>query len=588
MSNRWKVARPTLAAMLLLLAAVACGDDDPTQVREPVATVRLSKTQEGLLTGQTLQLAATPLDRSGAPLQERRLTWRSEDVAVATVSAQGLVTARGAGATSIVAASEGKEARAAITVTPPAPATVATVELAPTELAIPRTQTRALEATARDAFGMPLTGRATAWASEDDAIATVSNLGIVTAVAEGTTRVSATIEGKRAHATVIVTPPPTGPVASVTIDALALALEEGASRQLVATPRDAAGQPIAGLAVTWTTTDENVAHVGALGRVTGIRSGTATVTARINGKTAQTAVTVGSSVPYDLVFAAHGDPAAGGAGTISLYRLDFRQPGATPARITSAGSAAYTPKASPDGSKLAFAATIDGQPGLYVMDRDGGNRRMVVGWTQGTPAEPTWSPDGSKIAYASTRSTGASDIWVVNADGTNAVNLTGDDGANQFAPAWSPDVAGSGSRIAFTQSTNNGWSIWTMRPDGTDKRRLTTGDADLQPAWSPDGQTVAFQRSSVAIFGDIWLVNADGTNARALMPFYALPGPQWSPAWSPDGRMIAFTSSHETYGSGAPGMPVLQVYTVWADGSKLARRTGPDGVQKATPAWLVR
>ncbi len=80
-------------------------------------------------------------------------------------------------------------------------------------------------------------------------------------------------------------------------------------------------------------------------------------------------------------------------------------------------------------------------------------------------------------------------------------------------------------------------------------------------------------------------MNAEGGNERALMPFYALPGPQWNPQWSPGGRMIAFTSAHETYGSGNPVQPV---YTVWTDGSKLARRTGPDALEKASPVWMRR
>lgn len=94
--------RTTFNAMLgiaMALLVAACGDDDPIRAKEPVAAVRLSWTQQGLVTGQTAPLSATPLDRNGATLADRPMSWRSENATVATVSPQGLVTAKAAGTT---------------------------------------------------------------------------------------------------------------------------------------------------------------------------------------------------------------------------------------------------------------------------------------------------------------------------------------------------------------------------------------------------------------------------------------------------------------------------------------------------------
>lgn len=490
--------RRTFRAMqgiAMALLTVACGDDDePTVTREPVAMVRLSRTQQGLITGQSTQLSATPLDRSGGTLGDRAVSWRSENTAVATVTSAGLVTAKGVGATNIVAASEGKDARAAVT----------------------------------------------------------------------------------------VTAPPPNQVASVTLDVSAFSIEEGFNRQLAATPRDAHGTPLEGLGLTWTSSDENVARVGALGLVSGNSAGIATITVRVHGKTAQATVTVSSDATHDLIFAAHAATSSG------VFRLDIRQPNAVPVRIFPEGTSIGTVRPSPDGSKLAFAATIDGTTGIFVANRDGTDRQRVVGWEHGTPSEPTWSPDGTRLAYTVRANSGGTDIWVVTVgDASTARNITADvEGVSQSMSAWSPVLPDGSTRIAFVQPIQGYSRIWTMRPDGTGKRQITSGMADVQPAWSPDGQTVAYQRSDAATFGDIWLVDASsGERARALMPAYALPGPQWAPQWSPDARMVAFTSAHETYGSGSP---VQQVYTVWADGSKLARRTGPDAVEKSDPAWIRR
>ena len=81
--------------------------------------------------------------------------------------------------------------------------------------------------------------------------------------------------------------------------------------------------------------------------------------------------------------------------------------------------------------------------------------------------------------------------------------------------------------------------------------------------------------------GDLHLVDANGQNVRPVMPFVSLAGPQWYPVFSPDGRMIAFSSQHETWSSSGE----FQVYTIWTDGSKMAKRTTTGGMW---PAFVPR
>ena len=79
--------------------------------------------------------------------------------------------------------------------------------------------------------------------------------------------------------------------------------------------------------------------------------------------------------------------------------------------------------------------------------------------------------------------------------------------------------------------------LYVMRPDGSQKRRLTIGaKRDGAARWCPDGRRIAFNRYT----GDsahIYVINADGTNLRALTHGGELDG---GPSWSPDGRLIAF------------------------------------------------
>jgi TolB protein len=215
------------------------------------------------------------------------------------------------------------------------------------------------------------------------------------------------------------------------------------------------------------------------------------------------------------------------------------------------------------------------------MNRDGSNIRRIVARTDGPVVSPTWSPDGAKIAYQSGHSATLYDIYVINADGTNKVNLTANLGAtDQLSPSWSPAL-GSGSRIAFVHRANGSENVWTMRPDGTDRRQITTGILDEFPSWSPNGATIVFSRTNAVVNGDLHLVDANGQNVRPVMPFVSLAGPQWYPVFSPDGRMIAFSSQHETWSSAGE----FQIFTVWTDGSKLARRTTSGGMW---PAFVPR
>jgi dipeptidyl aminopeptidase/acylaminoacyl peptidase len=72
------------------------------------------------------------------------------------------------------------------------------------------------------------------------------------------------------------------------------------------------------------------------------------------------------------------------------------------------------------------------------------------------------------------------------------------------------------SRIAFASQREGNFELYTMKPDGSDVRRLTDNPAsDLQPAWSPDGQRIAFT-SNRSGNSDIWVMDADGTHALRL------------------------------------------------------------------------
>jgi Tol biopolymer transport system component len=147
---------------------------------------------------------------------------------------------------------------------------------------------------------------------------------------------------------------------------------------------------------------------------------------------------------------------------------------------------------SPDGRRLAFDATRDGNTEIYVVDVDGSNPIRLTD----NPAEdwsPSWSPDGSRIAFASDR-TGIAQVWVMPADDGEPVQLTDLPHAHN-GPAWSPD----GTRIAYQEWVDGEQQIWSMAADGSDKRSLSdspgTFDSMWDGSWGPDGR-IAFWRGS--------------------------------------------------------------------------------------------
>lgn len=471
-------------------------------------------------------------------------------------------------------------------VTDPTPAepTVASVQLALPQTQLIVGQELTATATVRDAHGNVMADRVITWSSTDAAIVTVSQSGVLKAVGEGTASVRASHGGKEASVGVTVL---RAPVASVDLDVASATLQEGDELQITATPRDAGGLPLAGRGIQWFSSDAAVAPVGALGLVTGIRPGTTTITVRVEGKAATAQVKVEANYNFDLIYSMNDAHARS-----ELFTVDLAQPNGSQ-RLFPPQQWAYSAAPSPDGRLIAYVCPnpVDDRPRVCVADRAGSASEVVASAPGEQFDSPTWSPDGSRIAYVRRWHDGQSqraEIWAVDDEGTR-VNLTGGMAGNQTMPAWSPALSGGSSRIAFVQDANrnlNNLRVWTMGADGTDRRQLTTaiaGAQDITPAWSPDGLTIAFQRSAAAIFGDIWLVNAAGGNERSLLPV-ALAGWQSSPSWSPDGRLVAFTSTHETYGT---GNLEYQVYTVWANGSKLARRTFDAG-GKASPVWLPR
>jgi hypothetical protein len=199
-TGAYQVSAKQTAGSLTSQASVAV-------VAVPVASVVVSPASANISVGATTPLSATPKDSAGNVLPGRVVTWTSSNLAIATVSAAGLVTGVAAGAATITATSEGKSGSAALSV---ANVPVASVTVTPATALILVGATVQLVATPKDSAGNVLSGRSITWASSAPALATVSSTGLVTGVSAGAVTITATSEGKSGTSAITINTPSSG------------------------------------------------------------------------------------------------------------------------------------------------------------------------------------------------------------------------------------------------------------------------------------------------------------------------------------------------------------------------------------------
>lgn len=276
-----------LSALMLLLLLAACGDGGLAP--DGVASISLRRADglQTLYVGDTVRLTATPLDLGGRPMMGPPVRFTSSAPGVASIDATtGLITAHGPGVARMTATCAGATAWMDVQV---ALATVAAIAVTPETHTLHPQWTLTLTVALADARGRPLTGRQVDFTSSNPNVATVGAGGLVTAGTIGTTTITATSEG-RADATVITVTP--AEIFAITISPDVRAMSDGTLRQYHAVATDVRGYTLSGRPITWSSSDTNVAVVGANGMVSARVPGGVLITAKSGSVTASLPLTV--------------------------------------------------------------------------------------------------------------------------------------------------------------------------------------------------------------------------------------------------------------------------------------------------------
>lgn len=239
----------------------------------PVLTsISITPANPTVTAGVPQSFSATAMDQFNNPMPAT-FAWSSSDLAVGVIDNNGLVTTLSAGTSTITASSGGISGTTLLTVTP-TPA-LSSITVSPATPSVSVGNSGQFSFTALDQFGAPF-ATTVGWSSSDPAVATINASGLATALAIGTTTITAASGAINGTALLTVTPAPV--LTTITVSPATPLVASGTAQQFAATALDQFGATVTA-AITWSSSNPAVATIDNTGLASTLSAGTTTITA---------------------------------------------------------------------------------------------------------------------------------------------------------------------------------------------------------------------------------------------------------------------------------------------------------------------
>ena len=259
------------------------------------------------------------------------------------------------------------------------------------------------------------------------------------------------------------------------------------------------------------------------------------------------------------------------SGNKEIWAMDYD--GANQHQLTQLHSISLTPRWSPDAGRIAFTCypprNSSGPMSAQICMYSAIAKRMIA-WPRfrGTNSSPSWSPDGTQIMFSSSM-LGNPELFIANVDGGHPRRLTYTSGANT-SPSWNPKT---GQQVVFVSDRGGLPVLFTMDVDGSSPTKIDLEDKGyvIDPAWSPNGQLIAFSWRRPDGNFDLYIMDVATHQLAELTRDEAR---NERPSWAPDGRHLVFESTRTG---------TRQIWSMLADGTD-ARQLTTAG-QNESPNW---